>query len=187
MENTENIKQDDPAPVEIQSKNKSWKYRKLKFIVPILIVAIMFTAICGIVWAKKKFHDGPEGFIIERLTENLNLNAGQKAQVDKIKDEIKQKMEANKPDHEGMMNEFANEFKKDNLDKNTLKQLAQTRDQKREEMKDFMMDKLIEFHNILTAEQRNKVVENMKDMKNMFHGFHEGDKSKDKDRKDSKD
>lgn len=36
-------------------------------------------------------------------------------------------------------------------------------------MKDFMMDKMIEFHDLLTPEQRIKAVDAMKEMKGKFH------------------
>ena len=169
MDNTEMTHQENNEPVEKKSERKSCRLRKLKFIIPVLVVAFILTSVIGIVYAKKKFRDGPEGFIMGMISEKLDLNSDQKARVERIKDQIKERMEAKKDSREGMMDEFANEFKKDNMDKNKLKELDQKREQNMQEMKEFMMDKMIEFHDILTPEQRIKAVDAMKEMKGKFH------------------
>lgn len=174
MNDSENAMPESIQPEDIKSRSKSFK----KFIIPLIVTALIFSSVFGIVYAKKKFRDGPPGFIIEMLTQNLNLSENQKAQVERLKVQVKEKMEQNKPDGESAMDELANEFKKDQLDKKKLMELADKKEHKKEEMKEFMMDKLIEFHNILTPEQRNKVVENMTSMKDKFHD--KMDKFKDK-------
>lgn len=188
MDNKENDLQGNQMPAEITPKKKNSKSRKFKFIIPLIVFAFLFTAVFGIVSAKKKFGDGPEGFILGRLTKNLDLNENQKAKLEQIRVQIREKMESKKTDRKSMMDEFANEFKKDNLDKSKLLELSKKREQGKEEMKEFMMDKIIEFHNILTPEQRNKAVENMKEMKNKFHDKfrHDGDRP-DMDKMDDKD
>lgn len=168
MEHTENSSHENKTP-ETNSKKTYFKSSKIKIISSVVAVFILISAIGGVVWAKKKFRDGPHGFLMGRIVEKLNLNDNQKAQVEKIKDQIKERMEAKKGNRENIMDEFANEFKKDNLDKSKLSELDQKRTQNEQEMKDFMMDKLIEFHNILTPEQRLKAAETMLEMKNKFH------------------
>ncbi|MDQ3022313.1 MAG: Spy/CpxP family protein refolding chaperone [Bacteroidota bacterium] len=113
--------------------------------------------------------------MIGMIVEKLDLSDNQKAQVEKIRDEIKAKRDLRKGIRENLMEDFANEFKKDNMDKSKLRELDQKREQSMQEMKDFMMDKLIEFHNLLTPEQRTKAVETMKEMKNKFHDSHDRD------------
>ena len=177
MNDSEKAMQGSTQPAEGIPKRKSFK----KFIIPLVASAIIFTSVFGIVYAKKKFKDGPHGFIIERLTENLNLTENQKVQVEKLKAQVKEKMESNKPDRENGMEELANEFKKDQLDKSKLMEFANKKHARMKETKEFMMDRLVEFHSILTHEQRSKVVENISDMK---HKFHDGmDKHKDKQNK----
>ena len=159
---------------------KLYKFFKLKFIIPVIIAAFLITATFGIVMAKKKFADGPGGFMMGMLVEKLDLNESQKAQVEKIRDEIHSKMESNKDEHQSMMEDFASEFTKDNMDKNKLMELDQKRVQDMKENKDFMIDKMIEFHNILTPQQRQKAVDIMKDMKGKFgHGMHKGPNGRD--------
>jgi len=157
---------------QISQKKKSFfSSTKSRVILTVVIVIFAIIAIKGIALARHfhRFADGPHGFIIEKISENLNLTPEQKAHVEKISDQIKQKMEAKKSTRENMLDEFANEFKKDNMDRNKLKELSVKKDQEKQEMKDFMMDKIIEFHDLLTPDQRNKAVETMKEMKGKFH------------------
>lgn len=168
MNNEENqINQEQTASVP-ESKTKR-KFLKLRFIVPAVIILFVIAGICGISYAKKKFKDGPHGFMIEMLTENLNLTADQKASVEKIKKEIREKMDARRNDRAEGMQEFADEFKKGSLDKNRLKEIHQKREADKEEMESFIMDKIIEFHGILTPEQRTQAANNMMNMKDKFH------------------
>lgn len=169
MDNSENILQENNNPESKNLKRKSCRHRKLRFIIPVLVLAFILTSVFGIVYAKKKFRDGPDGFLMGMIVEKLDLTSDQKAQVEKLRAEIREKMDAKKDNRESMMDEFANEFKKDNMDRNKLKELDQKREQNMQEMKDFMMDKMIQFHNILTPEQRVKAVDAMKGMKDKFH------------------
>ncbi|MDZ4710861.1 MAG: Spy/CpxP family protein refolding chaperone [bacterium] len=175
-----------------KNKRRFFCTTKSKVILSIVIILFTVLAVKGIAVARHfhKFADGPGGFIIERLTENLNLTESQKAQVERIREQIKQKMETNKPDHENDAEAFAGEFKKDKLDINKLKEFAQKKEQKHDEMKEFMMEKIVEFHDILTPDQRNQAVENMKDMKNKFHDrtgkFKDGDRDDKRDKFDKR-
>lgn len=174
---SDQIKQESRIPEK--KPRKFFGKTPVKVIVAVILILFAVITLKEIAMAKHfhKFYDGPHGFIkdgphgfiIEQIAGKLNLDENQKAQVDKIREQINEKMEANKPDRKNDLDEFENEFKKDNLDKNTLKQIMEKKDQKREEMKDFMLDKLIEFHKILTPEQRTKAVEIMKELKDKFH------------------
>ncbi|MBK8550347.1 MAG: Spy/CpxP family protein refolding chaperone [Ignavibacteria bacterium] len=163
-------------------QKKSFRSRKLKFIIPVVVIAFILTSVFGLVYAKKKFHDGPHGFLMGMMVEKLDLTADQKAQVERIRDQIKERMESKKDSRENLMDEFANEFRKGNLDKNKLRELDQKREQNMQENKDFMMDKIIEFHSILTPEQRTKAVDAMKEMKRKFHDRMEKPKDKREER-----
>ena len=118
--------------------------------------------------AKKKFADGPGGFMIGMLIEKLDLNETQKTQVEKIRDEIHARMQSGSNDHQTMMEDFASEFTNENMDKNKLMELDQKRQEIMKENKEFMMDKMIEFHNILTPAQRQEAVDLMKNMRGKY-------------------
>lgn len=168
---SDQINQENLNPVQPEKCVKRTKGKKKKVILSVLIVILTIFAIKGILFARHihKVADGPGDFIIEKLSENLSLDASQIAQLEKIKNEIKAKMETNKPDKENMFEDFANEFKKDNIDRNKLKELSDKKEIQMQEMKNFMTDKIIEFHDLLTPEQRIKAADNMKEMKMKFH------------------
>lgn len=141
---------------------------KLKFIIPAIIAALLLTTTFSIVMAKKKFADGPGGFMMGMLINKLDLTESQKAQVEKIRDEIHARMETKMNDHQSMRDDMASEFAKDNMDKNKLMELDKKRQQDMDDNREFMMDKMIEFHNILTPDQRQKAADFMKESKENF-------------------
>jgi Spy/CpxP family protein refolding chaperone len=156
------------------------KPMRKKILKRFLLLGTLFILIAiiggGLLFAQKvkQFRDkGPLFFMMEKITKELDLNDNQKAEVDKVREEIKAKMESKKKERETDFTEFENAFKQDKLDKQVLKDLAAKHDADREEMKEFFMDELIKFHSILTPEQRSKAIEKLKEMREkkdrMFH------------------
>jgi len=142
------------------------------FITTIVIVAVVSV---GFTMTAKKFKDhGPFGIIMEMVVKDLDLNDQQKAEIEKIRDEVKAKMEAKKKDRGKDMEEFGNLFKQDKIDKEQLITLAKKHESDREEMKSFFMDELIKVHDVLTPEQRTKAVEKLKEMKEKHDMFGPG-------------
>jgi uncharacterized membrane protein len=140
----------------------------IKIILSILVVFFIISGIAGIGFTQKNrdFKNyGPWPFIIDKIIADLNLSDDQKAKVQKIKDEIKAKMDIKKKDKKEGMSDFENAFKQDKLDKETLETIFKKHEADKEEMRSFFEDEIIKFHDILTFEQRSKVAEKMKDFK----------------------
>lgn len=176
QENNQNNPEAETPKKPLRKKSK----RRIALV--LLLAVIIVVSVVGIGFANKMKHfrdDGPLVFMMEKMTEDLNLNDQQKKSVQDIKDEIKAKMESRKKaDHESTMTEFENAFRQDNLDKTTLETIASKREADKQEMKSFFEDELIKFHGILTSEQRNKVADKMKDFRQNHKDWH-----KDKDQK----
>jgi protein CpxP len=152
---------------------------KKKILLISLLAVILIVSVAGIGFANKFRHfreDGPLVFMMEKVTEGLNLSDQQKKDVQQIKDEVKAKMESKKSNRESGMSDFENAFRQDNLDKATLNSIAEKRQADREEMKSFMEDELIKFHSILTPDQRNKVADKVKDMRENHRFWDKDDK-----------
>lgn len=165
--------------LSVPVKRKLFMSFKSKLFLSMLIAAALLIAVRGIATAQNMhgFGDDPLGMIMGRISESLDLNSSQKQHLEKIKDEIRVKMDSKKQDRENDFEEFAGEFKKGTLDKNKLNELAVKKEKDREEMRNFMLDKLVEFHAMLTPEQRNKVIEEMKNVKEKFRpGNEPGDR-----------
>lgn len=155
----------------VQPKKRA---KKRTLLISLLIVLVGFMTIGGITFAQKMKHmrdDGPLFMMMEKISKDLNLTDQQKADMDKIKDEIKAKMESKRENHKGDMKDFEDAFKQDKLDKQTLKQLMSKHDADREEMRDFMADEFIKFHALLTPEQRQKAIDKMHEMKEKREKF----------------
>jgi periplasmic protein CpxP/Spy len=165
--------------VNPENNDKKRKSSKKKIILIIMLVIVVIAGAAGISYAQKMKHfrnDGPLFFMMERISKELNLDDKQKADLQKIRDEIKTKMESKKQDRQKDMTDFENLFKQNSISKDELKQLVQKRDLEREEMRDFYMDEFIKFHALLTPEQRQKAIDKMHEMKDKKHKSNHEDK-----------
>lgn len=152
----------------------------LRVFIIVLVVVFAVTGIAGISIAQKVkgFRDGfkghgPIGFMLNKIVKDLDLTEQQKTEVDKIKEEIKTKIENKRKERENKFDDFEILFKQDKITKEDLDALVKKHETEREEMKDFFAEELVKFHAILTPEQRTKAVEKMKEMREMRQKFHE--------------
>lgn len=161
-----------PELAETNSK-RSNRGRKRKIIIGVVLVMFIITGVAGFGFARgfydKHRGDGPWGFMIGKIAGELDLNDQQKAEVEKIRDEIKAKMEANKQDRDNGMTEMEQMFRSDTFDKQKALDLMKQHDAKREEMRSFMLDEVAKFHGILTPDQRNKAVDKVKEFRQKKH------------------
>lgn len=137
---------------------------KRKVLFSLFAIFILTVSFAGISFAKK-IHDlkkeGPIGILIDKVTEGMTLSNQQKAQLTALKTDIRTKMESKKPVRKEKFDRFINEFRKDNLDKTSLENMFQQNQNERNEMRDFAENKIVEFHNILTPEQRVQAADKM--------------------------
>jgi len=134
---------------------------------------IQFTAVAGVIaagiaiggCAKKRFlYKSPEKraeFIVKKLTRTLDLTRDQVEKLNKIKNEILARTKNFRNDREDLYNQAIALIKSDKLDANALKNWISRHEQIRNELKPFIIDKIIEFHDMLTPEQKNKLAEKM--------------------------
>lgn len=110
--------------------------------------------------------------IVERISSKLDLNDEQKEKLNKIKDEVVAKIKENRKNRGKFSEEFAEDIKSDKLNRDKMLQFLNQRAEKRYSMHGFMVDKFIEFHSILTPEQREKMSEKIKEFSKKFHKHH---------------
>lgn len=162
----------------------------IRVFIIVLVVVFAISSIAGISIAQKVkehrdgFKPGPIGFMLNKLVKDLDLSEQQKADVEKIKDEIKTKIENKRKERENKFDDFETLFKQDKITKEDMDAMVKKHEANREEMKDFFTEELIKFHDILTPEQRTKAVEKMKEMREMRQKFHEMFKPDDQDHHD---
>jgi Spy/CpxP family protein refolding chaperone len=161
-------------PAQPENKPKVKKGRK-KFIIASLIVLFVITGIFGIGFAQgfRDKHKGgdPLRFMLEKVAKQLDLNDQQQAEVNKIKDEIKAKMDENMQKRKDQMGEMEKMFRGDTFDKQKVMDLDKMRETNREEMRTFMIDEMAKFHALLTPDQRNKAADLMKEKQEKMGKF----------------
>jgi len=168
-----------PAREEIKRPKTGFnKFLKVYFIISVVVIAVLSVGFT------MKLHDfkehGPFGIIMEKIVKELDLSDTQKKEIDKIRDEVKAKMDEKKSNREKDMEGFGNMFKQDKMDKEKMMEMVKQHEAEREEMKSFFMDELIKVHDILTPEQRTKAVEKMKELKEKFREHKDKQHPKDK-------
>ena len=112
---------------------------------------------------------GKAEFMIDYIAETLDLTDPQREQLDGIKEEFMAKAKEIHAQKEAMHAAFMAELRKAEINRENLKVLI---DQKRAQMDDFInlaMDRLVEFHKILSPEQKEKLVAKVE----YFHEKHQ--------------
>ncbi len=110
------------------------------------------------------FHSSPEEKaekIINYISDELDMNEAQRIVMNKIKEDIIEKHKELHADKGDMHNKAFELATKETLTKADLEAAFGDKADKIMEMKDFMMEKIVEFHAILTPEQKKTVAEKM--------------------------
>lgn len=137
-------------------------------IISILLISIYgcrhcMTAMCG----PKAFENRIET-MAKKLSKELDLTDEQNNHLNTIKDEIIAKLSERRKHRSEMFTVIREEIQKDAIDQKRLEKLFDERKQFREDMHRFLIKKAVEFHSMLTKEQRSKLVLLIDKMGNEF-------------------
>ena len=110
-------------------------------------------------------------YIVDKISDELDLTDPQKAKLNNIKDEVIAKHKSRKDKYEGAFSTLQSEIKKDKMDEKLLLSKIDEFSKDREEMHAFMVSKLVEFHSMLTDEQKQTLIDKMNEMKEKFQAF----------------
>jgi protein CpxP len=114
-------------------------------------------------------HQSPEKkaqWMVNRISQELDLTEAQKTKLNSIKDELLKKKAEFKADHRSLAAELKAQILSDKLDQDKINQLFVSRQAKHEEMRKFFIVQFAEFHAMLTPQQRAKLAEKLE----KFHG-----------------
>ena len=139
--------------------------------VAVLLVTFSIIAIgCG---HNHCCHRSPEKkaqWVVNRIAGKLDMTDSQEKKLEKIKDQVLAKMNDYKTEHQVMHDEALQLVKKDTLTRADLEKLFTQREQRYRELEPFIIEKMMEFHAILTPEQKNQLAEKMQEHYNERHG-----------------
>jgi len=108
-------------------------------------------------------------FMVDYVTESLDLNADQAAQLNQIKDEIMENAQKIHANRETMFNEAVTQLRSEAIDPDRVKALIAEHRVQMDELIDFAVPRLVEFHGTLTPEQREKLVAKLEKFKDRHH------------------
>ncbi|TFH42579.1 MAG: hypothetical protein E4G96_03155 [Chrysiogenales bacterium] len=95
------------------------------------------------------------------IASKLDCNREQREKLDRIEGEIVAKIKENRSGRENGFGDVVAMVKKNRVTRDEVVLLIDRREAKMREMKPFLIDKIVEFHAILTPAQRQKIADGM--------------------------
>jgi Spy/CpxP family protein refolding chaperone len=103
-------------------------------------------------------HNGKAEFMVDYIAETLDLTDPQRDQLDGIKEEFIAKAQEMHAQKEAMHAKFMEELRKAEIDQEIVKDLIAQKRAQMDEIIDLATVRLVEFHETLSPEQREKLV-----------------------------
>ncbi len=133
------------------------------------LIAFLLLSVAGFAGCRRHSPDQKAEFMLDYVTETLDLDASQQEHLDRIKDELLEKGVQMRADRGAMHSELIAQLKSEKIDQGRLKSMVTEHRVKMEEVIDLAIVKLAEFHQTLTLEQREKLVAKLENFKK-WHG-----------------
>ena len=144
-----------------------------KIVLAITILALSAVAItaCG-----HRPHDPAQRaeWMVQRMTDHLDLNEEQQAKLRAIKAEFATSMKKYHEQRQQMFDRLAASIESPELDKQLLMEIVENRKQAYDDIAPRVIDKVIDFHASLNAEQKKKVADKMEHFREHFQKRHAG-------------
>lgn len=134
------------------------------FVVLLLIVGVAAFSGC-----RRHSHAHKAEFMVDYISESLDLDESQKEHLNQIKDEVMGKAKQMHADKEVMREELITQLKSEAIDTEAVKEMVAKHRARMDEIIDLLVDRLAEFHKTLTPEQKDKLVAKIETFKK-WHG-----------------
>ena len=138
------------------------KKKRILIAVSIFITLALILAACGHSRFAGYHGATPEkrvAWVKKHISDELNLDAAQQAKLDTIAADLMQRHKQSVVDHEKGRLELAALVKSESLNRAELEQLVEKKRAHMEEMIGVVMDHAVDFHQMLTPEQRTLLAE----------------------------
>ena len=124
----------------------------------ILMIGMLISGVALFSGCRRDSHSHKAEFMVDYISETLDLNESQQAQLDQIKDELMAKAQQMHADKEPMYEELVAQLRSEEIDQARVKALIAERRAKMDEIVDLVVVRLAEFHKTLTPEQKEKLI-----------------------------
>jgi Spy/CpxP family protein refolding chaperone len=133
------------------------------------IIVVLTLSVAGLAGCRRHSPGQKAEFMMDYVSETLDLDESQQAHLDQIKDELLEKGMQMRADKAAMHGELVAQLRSEAIDPDRLKAMVTEHRVKLEALIDLGIIRLAEFHKTLTPEQREKLVAKLESFKK-WHG-----------------
>ena len=135
----------------------------------ILLIGMLISGVALFSGCRRHSHAHKAEFFVDYISETLDLNESQQAQLNQIKDELMAKAHGMHADKESMREELVAQLRSEEIDQERVKVLIADHRAKMDDIIDLIVVRLAEFHKTLTPEQKEKLIAKIETFKKWHH------------------
>ena len=135
----------------------------------ILLIGMLISGVALFSGCRRHSHGHKAEFMVDYISETLDLNESQQAQLDQIKDELMAKARQMHADKESMHAELVAQLRSEEIDQVRVKAVIAEHRTQMDEIVDLIVVRLAEFHKTLTPEQKEKLISKIETFKKWHH------------------
>ena len=141
----------------------------VKKVLYILLIGMLISGVALFSGCRRHSQGHKAEFMVDYISEALDLNESQQAQLDQIKDELMAKAKGMHADKESLHEELVTQLRSEEIDQARVKAVIAEHREKMDEIIDLVVVRLAEFHKTLTAEQKEKLIAKIETFKKWHH------------------
>ena len=134
-----------------------------------LLIGMLISGVALFSGCRRHSHGHKAEFMVDYISETLDLNESQQAQLDQIKDELMEKAQQMHADKESMHAELVAQLRSEEIDQMRVKAVIAEHRAQMDEIVDLVVVRLAEFHKTLTPEQKEKLIAKIETFKKWHH------------------
>jgi Spy/CpxP family protein refolding chaperone len=135
----------------------------------ILLIGMLVSGAALFSGCRRHSHGHKAEFMVDYISEALDLNESQQAQLGQIKDELMAKAKGMQSDKESMHEEIVVQLRSEEIDQVRVKAVIAEHRAQMDEIIDLIVVRLAEFHKTLTPEQKEKLIAKIETFKKWHH------------------
>jgi len=135
----------------------------------ILLIGMLISGVAMFSGCRRHSHGHKAEFMVDYISETLDLNESQQVQLDQIKDDLMAKARQMHADKESMHGELVAQLRSEEIDQVRVKAVIAEHRAQMDEIVDLIVVRLAEFHKTLTPEQKEKLVSKIETFKKWHH------------------
>jgi Spy/CpxP family protein refolding chaperone len=124
----------------------------------VLLIGILVAGLGLFTGCRRSSHAHKAEFMVDYISETLDLDATQQAQLNQIKDELMEKAQQMRAGRASMYGEIIAQLRSEEIDQARVMAIIAERRAQMNELIDLLVVRLAEFHKTLTQEQKEKLV-----------------------------